>query len=649
MQHLTGRVDQNYRHVPTSSDIIRYRNDIDGLRSIAVLSVIFFHFDIFVPHPGYWIMIAPGGFIGVDVFFVISGYLITKVIYGDITLGRYRTADFYNRRIRRIFPALFTVFAFCIVAAFFLRFPSETADIGRAIVASIFFVSNVFFYKSYDYFDQRLEANPLLHTWSLSVEEQFYLVFPILVFGLRRFSSETRIKTFLVIAFASLTYSEWTAIVEPEAAFYLVRSRAWELLIGALLAIGVIPTLRRYWHSELVAFLGLALIIASIEWMKVGTPFPGLAALAPCLGAAAIIHSGATMSTFTGRFLAIPPLRFIGLISYSLYLWHWPIIVFYRFLREPTNKEKFLLVVVCILLAAISWRFIEQPFRQRARLGAYATVVIGGASMLAAAGIVVIVSITSIAFWNIPSRAEHVLAYTNYDGASIVRRGACFISKDNDVYDKDDCLALKPDQKNFLLIGDSHAAHLWPGLQAAYPNVNFLQATASGCKPHIGTGGERRCTELMRFIFEKFVPRTHVDGIILSARWNDGDIRNAKVTAETLRPYAGRIFISGPIIEYDQPLPRLLALALTNKLDQTAFVAKYRRRSQEETDRLFASALADDPGRYLSVYRTLCDPQCAIWANEQVPLQFDYGHLTREGSILLAFRFGSQLFAGKHE
>jgi hypothetical protein len=481
------------------------------------------------------------------------------------------------------------------------------------------------------------------------VEEQFYLAFPILVFALRRCSNATRVKVLLVIVFASLTYSEWTAIVEPEAAFYLVRSRAWELLIGALLAIGVIPTLRRQWHSELVAFLGLALIIASIEWMKESTPFPGLAALAPCLGAAAIIHSGTTIKTFTGRFLAIPPLRFIGLISYSLYLWHWPIIVFYRFLREPTNKEKVLLIVVCILLAAISWKFIEQPFRQRARLGAYATVVVGGASMITAAGIVFIVSIASIAFWNIPHRAEQVLAYTNYDGASIVRRGACFISKDYDVFDKDDCLALKPDQKNFLLIGDSHAAHLWPGLQAAYPNVNFLQATASGCKPHIGTGGARRCTELMRFIFERFVPLTHLDGIILSARWNERDIRNAKVTAEALRPYAGRIFISGPIIEYDQPLPRLLALALTNKSDEIAFVTKYRRRSQEETDRLFASALADDPARYLSIYRTLCNPQCAIWANEQVPLQFDYGHLTREGSILLASRLGAQLFASNHE
>jgi hypothetical protein len=262
---------------------------------------------------------------------------------------------------------------------------------------------------------------------------------------------------------------------------------------------------------------------------------------------------------------------------------------------------------------------------------------------------VLIVSVASIAFWNIPSRVEQVLAYTNYDGASIVRRGICFISKDSDVYDEGNCLALKRDQKNFLLIGDSHAAHLWPGLQAAYPNVNFLQATASGCKPHIGTGGARRCTELMRFIFERFVPRTRLDGIVISARWTEHDIRNAKGTAEALRPYADRIFISGPIIEYDQPLPRLLALALTNKSVESDFVAKYRRRSQKETDRLFVSAFADDPAQYLSVYRTLCDPQCAIWANEQVPLQFDYGHLTREGSILLASRFGSQLFASNHD
>jgi peptidoglycan/LPS O-acetylase OafA/YrhL len=627
----------------------RYRNDIDGLRSIAVLSVIFFHFAIFVPDASHWIAIAPGGFIGVDVFFVISGYLITNTIYGDITAGRYRITEFYNRRIRRIFPALFVVLLFCIAVAFFLRFPLETANIGKAVVASIFFVSNLLFYKSYDYFDQRLEANPLVHTWSLSVEEQFYLVFPLLIFALRRCSNASRVTVLLAMAFASLIYSQWTAMSEPEAAFYLVRSRAWELLIGALLATDVIPELRRQWHSELIAFLGLLLIIVSVECMKESTPFPGLAALPPCLGAAAIIHSGATMSTFTGRFLAIPPLRFIGLISYSLYLWHWPIIVFYRYLREPTNKDKLLLVLMCIVLAAISWRVIEQPFRQRARLGACATVVVGGASMIVAAGVVLIVSAASIAFWNIPSRAEQVLAYANYDGAGIVRRGACFISKDNDIYDKEQCLALKPDQKNVLLIGDSHAAHLWPGLRAAYPDVNFLQATASGCKPHIETGGARRCTELMQFIFERFIPHAHLDGIILSARWEERDVRNAKVTAEVLRPYADKIFISGPIVEYDQPLPRLLALALTNKVDEVAFVTKYRRRSQENTDRLFTSALANSPVRYLSIYQTLCDPQCVIWANGQVPLQFDYGHLTREGSILLAYRLGSKLFAGDHE
>jgi SGNH domain (fused to AT3 domains) len=203
---------------------------------------------------------------------------------------------------------------------------------------------------------------------------------------------------------------------------------------------------------------------------------------------------------------------------------------------------------------------------------------------------------------------------------------------------------LKPDRKNFLIIGDSHAAHLWPGLQAAYPNVNFLQATASGCKPHIGTGGARRCTDLMQFIFEKFLPSTHLDGIILSARWDERDIRNVKITTEALRGYAEKIFVSGPIVEYEQPLPRLLALAITHGSKEAEFVAKYRRRPQEETDRLLASELSEESAEYLSVYSALCDPQCAIWANEQVPLQFDYGHLTREGSMLLAFRLRSQLF-----
>jgi hypothetical protein len=334
------------------------------------------------------------------------------------------------------------------------------------------------------------------------------------------------------------------------------------------------------------------------------------------------------------------------LISYSLYLWHWPLIVFFRVFREPSGTERVALVGVCIVLATVSWRFVERPFRERPyKLSAYGTLGAAGGLMAAASVLAFIAGPVSGSFWSLPPHAEEVLAYQNYDAPHLMRDGVCFLTSGSDdfaVYNKDTCLALKPDHRNFLVLGDSHAAHLWPGLQAIFEKTNFLQATASGCKPVVESAGARRCTELMRFIFHEFLPHNHLDGIILSARWEKIDAARIRETTEALRPYANQIFVAGPIVEYDRPLPRILALGLgSNEAD---FAAKYRRSEPGETDRVFAAALSNDAAVYLSVYRALCNPQCVVWAKTDVPLQFDYGHLTREGSIYLASQLGPELF-----
>jgi hypothetical protein len=383
---------------------------------------------------------------------------------------------------------------------------------------------------------------------------------------LRRYPAETRIKILFAIAVASQGYSSYLAHVRPQAAFYLVQSRAWELLVGALFAIGAVPELHKRWQAELTGAVGLVLILCSLELISDNTDFPGLAALWPCAGAAAIIHSGVNVRTWIGRVLGSPPARFIGLISYSLYLWHWPIFVFYRFFREPTiNKERVLLFAVCVVLATISWQFVEKPFRQRPyRLGPYGTIMVGGTTMIVATVLAVAVPPISVKFWNLPDRVLDILAYENRNASTQMRVGTCFLTSKLDdmlVYKKDICLAIKENQRNFLLVGDSHAAHLWSGFQTAYPEVNFLQATASGCYPVINSSGEQRCTQLIRFIYDEFLPNVHLDGIILSGRWIADDLPKIKATTEALRSYADKIFVFGPIVEYDQPLPRLLALA----------------------------------------------------------------------------------------
>jgi peptidoglycan/LPS O-acetylase OafA/YrhL len=618
-----------------------YRDDIDGLRTLAVLPVIAFHF-LILPK------LFAGGFVGVDIFFVISGYLITRTIFHDVTNKTYSIIDFYNRRIRRIFPALFTIFVFCIIVAFFSSFPSEAANIRESILSSICFVSNYLFYSQSGYFDRNSEMNPLLHMWSLSVEEQFYVLFPIIIYLMRDLSDKVRILLLCTATLASLLYSIWMVFIDSAAAFFLVQFRAWELLIGSLLAINAIPNLDRQWQAELVGVSGIALIVISVVLISPSTPFPGIAALAPCVGAAAVIHSGAATKTLTGRILAFFPIRFIGLISYSLYLWHWPLIVFYRlFVNQPSRIEKGALLVICTVAATISWRFIEKPFREKPyKFKAGFTLAAGGAVMIfTAVTSVALPSLINTVF-KYPIRSLEVLSYARID-ESHMRAGTCFlISSDIRNIVNNNCLAIKPKGPNYLIIGDSHAAHLWLGLQTSYPAVNFLQATAAGCMPIPGEKNRGAiCAEMMQYIFERFLPLVHLDGIIISAQWKSEEILPQLIeTANTARAYAGRVIIFGPIVEYDQALPRIIARAIALHESETKFAELHRSSLPEKIDWIFSVALKNGPIEYISVYRALCTQDCEIWATKKAPLQFDNNHLTCEGSIELARKVGPQLF-----
>src|ERR1700730_199917 len=524
-----------------------------------------------------------GGFVGVDIFFVISGYLITRIIYSNINDGTYSISDFYNRRMT-YFPCIVYCLWFLHRRHIFFSLPSEAKAIGNSIISSIFFISNIFFNSRSGYFDRDVQENPLLHTWSLSVEEKFYVILPIIIYLIRNFNDKTKIRILFTVALSSFFYSVWVVHINSESAFYLVQFRAWELLIGALLAINAVPKLVHQWQAELVGAGDLALIVGSIILISSTTPFPVFAAFAPCLGTAAVIHSGAATTTLTGRLLAFSPIRFIGLISYSLYLWHWPVIVFYHLgvVESPSKIERGALVAVCILLATISWRFIEKPFREKPhRLGAYSTLLAGGALMISASVTVVVLSPLIENVWKYPSRATEVLSYANKIDKIHLRFGTCFLQQgslhDYEFRLQDNCLAVRLGLLNVLIIGDSHAAHLWSGLQESYPTVNFLQATVAACMPIIGAAGDDpRCTGMMKFIYEKFLPRTHLDGIIISARWKSDNIQAAIKTAQALRRYTDRVFIFGPIVEYDQTLPRILARAIASNKSESKFAKMHR-------------------------------------------------------------------------
>lgn len=625
--------------LPAATDAVahaKYRPDIDGLRAVAVLPVLFYHLGI---------SLAPGGFVGVDVFFVISGYLITSLISAEMHQGTYSITNFYVRRARRIFPALFVMCA--VTALFVLLFglPSDAKRFSSALAAATLFGSNIYFYLTADYFAAAAETQPLLHTWSLAVEEQFYIFFPLILLLVRRYFGQRERLIMVALALLSLGASIWLVRADQAGAFYLLQSRAWELLLGGLLALGVFPAIQSRLLAGVLGLVGLALIAGSVLLYREDMPFPGLAALAPCIGAALLIQTGKDASLLTAQALSLGPVRFIGLISYSLYLWHWPVAVISRYVAfwygwDPDLKLHKLAVLALSFAAAIlSWYFVERPFRQRPyRLGSTAILSASAATMallVVAAGVVYPLSQR---FWQMPRSAERVLATLDYRPTNAKR--SCFLGpKNNDFryFNQAGCLGMSDTKENWLLIGDSQAADLWAGLSGVNPEINLMQGTASGCKPLLDLKGERRCTDLMRFLFADFIPKHRFDVILLSARWGSGNIADVRATANALKPYAKRVVVVGPHVEYKLDLPWLVAASMLK--GDPSVVDSARLARQEQIDLLFADRLRRDGIGYVSLYAALCpERRCQVTDKDGLPLAFDYGHLTASGSTLVAQR-----------
>ncbi len=340
--------------------IMEYRREIDGLRALAVLPVIFFHagFETF-----------GGGFVGVDVFFVISGYLITSVILIEVQAGTFSLIRFYERRVRRILPALFFVVALCIPFAWFLLLPSDMKEFSKSVLSVALYVSNHYFASVSGYFDTTAELKPLLHTWSLALEEQYYVIFPLVIVAMSRLTRRVVIYMLASIAVISLALSYAGAYSNPTGAFFLLPSRGWELLIGAFVAYILLYTnVANASRSvmQLASLLGLGLIVFAVFVFDKNTPFPSLYALVPTFGTALLILY-ARPTTHIGKLLGSKAFVSVGLISYSAYLLHHPIFSFVRHgsSGEPSAMVLLLLIMLNFILAYGSWRYVEQPFRRK--------------------------------------------------------------------------------------------------------------------------------------------------------------------------------------------------------------------------------------------------------------------------------------------
>ena len=420
---------------------MKYRAEIDGLRALAVVPVIFFHagFELF-----------SGGFVGVDVFFVISGYLITTILIEDIENNRFSIANFYERRARRILPALFFVMLVCIPFAWMWMLPSQMKDFSQSLVAVSFFASNIFFWRESGYFDAAAEEKPLLHTWSLAVEEQYYVLFPIFLILAWRFGKSRVLWMIVVMAAISLMLSEWGWRNKATANFYLAPTRAWELFAGSIAAF--IVQKQGVQKNNLLATLGLAAIIFSIFFYDETTPFPSVYALVPVLGVVLLVLY-ADKETFAAKLLSTKGFVGIGLISYSAYLWHQPLFAFAR-IKSFEDPKLAIMVVFCvasIALAFFSWRYVEKPFRKREKFSPrqiYAISIIGISTFS-------LLGLAILKFDGLPNR------FPFSSPVSPISKLPC-IQKDANL---DRCLVpLSGKSTTIYVLGDSHAAQTFLSL-----------------------------------------------------------------------------------------------------------------------------------------------------------------------------------------
>lgn len=617
---------------------MKYLPHVDGVRAIAVLPVVLFHLGV----AG-----VPGGFVGVDIFFVISGFLITGILWremgaGSEDAGRFSIWAFYQRRALRILPPLVVVLAGVLALSAFIQAAAAQAALGRQVLAAAFFVSNIYFWQSEDYFAAASSSQPLLHTWSLAVEEQFYLVFPLLLPVIARWLNRRVLIVLAALLAFSLAASILITPVAPSAAFYLLPTRAWELGAGALLAVWQMRR-GRATSSPWLASVGVVLVVGSILLIDESMPFPGAVAIAPVLGATLLI--GWSRGTWVGRALEFQPLLYVGAISYSLYLWHWPVIVFWRTMtgNELDPIEAIGLFATAFALAAASTVIVERPFRtKRARALSPRRVLVPAAAML-------LVCATAGGLWTryhfnaipMPTTAEEIAATAEYaESASYreqFRRGTCFFSGQQEsafeTYDKEICATPDQEKLNVLVLGDSHGAMWWRALDLAYPDANIMQATASGCFGLVDGGGEDECLKLRDWVWGELIPSGEIDVAVIAGRWQTDTLPAVEKSIGALEAQRIRTVVMGPTVEYDGDLPLLLARSVQSHSD---FDFKTLRVHQRDEVNAQARAIANSARAdvFIDVIDVLCvdSTDCVLQIPDGTVLQFDYGHLTLPGT-----------------
>lgn len=630
----------------------KYRRDIDGLRALAVLPVIFFHanFSLF-----------SGGYVGVDIFFVISGYLITCILLVENKENRFSISNFYLRRARRILPALFCVIIACFPFAWLWLLPGDMKDFSQSAIATVAFVSNFFFWLKTGYFDIEAELKPLLHTWSLAVEEQYYLFFPFLLYVLLKLQNKFVVSLLITIAMISLLVAQWGSSHSPAANFFLFPSRLWELLLGAITAIYLFRNTSSYASNKLVSeflsFLGLAFISIAIFGLTKDTPYPSTYTLLPTIGTVLIIVFS-NKDMLVGKLLSNWLLVRIGVISYSAYLWHQPLFAFarYRTLGELKPITTLILIGITLLLAYLTWRLIENPFRRTIKTKPFILTCVCLAAAILIAGIL---GHTTNGFSH--NRKISDLPDNYLENALVARKinqgidGKLCISNFASL-----CQVTTFDSENpsILMIGDSHSADFTNQFRnyAIKNKLNAWQMSITGCAFLFSqTVSNPECGNAKSLVLEKIKEQKINDVIIVGNYFFHTFTRPEESRALDISSMTGFInqlldlnasvtfFI--PRINFNYSPIRVAAL---NKLDEL----KLERSEKNELDWMSAlNALNKNKNFHLFDQNSvLLNLGCGLnecfkgHSQNMVPFYRDASHLTEIGSNILFDRYISDKF-----
>lgn len=649
---------------------LTYRPDIDGLRTVAVGAVVLYHAKL---------GILPGGFVGVDVFFVISGFLISSIVLGELADNRFSIAGFYERRIRRILPALMTVLATSFIAGAIVFPPQDFVVFAKSMKAAALFYANFFFHGQSGYFAPDAEMQPLLHTWSLAVEEQFYVVAPLFLLLIARLKNSVRFAVVTAALMISLIVSACGAFLLDSAAFYLPHSRAFELLLGMLLALGVVPSPVDRTLQELAGLAGLALIAYATFFFSASTPFPGLAALVPCAGAALVIWSGAANRTLTFGVLSSRVMVFTGKISYSLYLWHWPVLVFvaYEFGDGVSVWDRVGLVVVAYVLSVLTYTYVEQPARQRTFLPSRNHVfVAGAAALLVAVGLSQLVTGTR----GLPERLGAEIAA--FDAAVRKNKGYTPCPENESwINSTSDCEVgqKSASARSFLMWGDSHARMLSSTAAelASEKAVKGVVVFRGGCPPFLDIDhtafDKRNCSKTADEV-ERLLSGNDFSDVLLVARWalyaEGGGYRNGKWfktefdqgTAELNRSAfrhaltrtiekilaSGRsVTLLGPVpdLPFNPPDTMIRTMMRGGKLHLGYSLNDFHQR-QAVVLALFKELEARPGVRVVYPHRSLCPKDACLITQGSMPIYTDDNHLGVNGAAVIRRELADAIGSG---